>query len=432
VKRRRIAHAKSTPSADRRDRLAWAPRGTTPVRRDEDAQTRRNAGFEELRSVSIDLQMRALLARESLVVSRAVEWANVAVGFETKRQFELLDAADGANVGRLVEETGSHVARQLLKARRGFQAEATDAHGTTALQMHRPPRALRSHVRVTDAAGREFGETVTQWHPWKRQYDLLVHGTPFAYVRAPGLAWDFVVEDERGNPLAVIGRNFQGLGLEMFTDKGMYAVTFGNATPGTLKVDAGETTPRLEPPHQEKQDEIHRGGGQLQLPDGLVPLERSLTLEERAVVLATAVSVDFDYFSRHSQHSMFSPLWFMPMHGEDAAQLPTDAGDNPEATVETQPTPSNPVPTTSKERSGEDLGGDGFPAGVGGSENILGKTDPARPAERFREEKWVEESPSLGDAEDLGGDAFEGDGGDGDGGWGDLFGQAADFFGEDE
>lgn len=432
MKQARLAHAKSTFSFDRPDGLACAPRGTTPGRRNDDAKTRRSAGFQELPSVLNGRPMRALLARESLVVSRAVEWANVAVGFETRRQFELLDAADGANVGRLVEETGSHVARQLLKARRGFHAEATDAQGTTALHIHRPPRALRSHVRVTDASGREFGETVTQWHPWKRQYDLLVHGMPFAYVRAPALAWDFVVEDVRGNPLAVIGRNFQGLGLEMFTDKGMYAVTFGAATPGSLELDAGETIPRLEPQHHEKENDTHHGERQLQLPDGLVTLERSLSLEERAVVLATAVSVDFDYFSRHSQHSMFSPLWFMPMHGEDAAQAPADARGSPETTAESQPPPSNPVPTASKDRSGEDLGGDDFPAGVGGTERTMGKNDPAHPAEQFREGGWGEESPSLGDAEDLGGDAFEVDSDDGNGSWGDLFGQAADFFGEDE
>lgn len=32
---------------------------------------------------------------------------------------------------------------------------------------------------------------------------------------------------------------------------------------------------------------------------------KHLSLDERAVILAAAVSVDFDYFSRHSEHGGF-------------------------------------------------------------------------------------------------------------------------------
>lgn len=35
---------------------------------------------------------------------------------------------------------------------------------------------------------------------------------------------------------------------------------------------------------------------------------RGMTLDERAVMLATAVSIDFDYFSRHSGHGGFMPV----------------------------------------------------------------------------------------------------------------------------
>ena len=43
-----------------------------------------------------------------------------------------------------------------------------------------------------------------------------------------------------------------------------------------------------------------------------------MTLDQRAVMLATAVSIDFDYFSRHSGHvggGGFFPLWFPGMGG---------------------------------------------------------------------------------------------------------------------
>ncbi|KAL8704612.1 MAG: hypothetical protein Q9225_008077, partial [Loekoesia sp. 1 TL-2023] len=46
-----------------------------------------------------------------------------------------------------------------------------------------------------------------------------------------------------------------------------------------------------------------------------------MTLDQRAVMLATAVSIDFDYFSRHSGAGGgmgWMPLWF-PMGGGEAA-----------------------------------------------------------------------------------------------------------------
>ena len=68
--------------------------------------------------------------------------------------------------------------------------------------------------------------------------------------------------DAQGNLIGSINRNFRGFGREIFTDTGQYVI----------RMDAAE---------------------------GLV---RGMTLDERAVTLAAAVSIDFDYFSRHSAH----------------------------------------------------------------------------------------------------------------------------------
>ena len=81
----------------------------------------------------------------------------------------------------------------------------------------------------------------------------------FAAIRGGLLAWDFRVNDEQGAPLAAINRNFTNLPRELFTDSGQYVV------------------------HFERTDDA----------------KRHLTLDERAVVLATAFMIDVDYFSRH-------------------------------------------------------------------------------------------------------------------------------------
>ncbi|KAH0142434.1 hypothetical protein KCU67_g14032, partial [Aureobasidium melanogenum] len=80
-----------------------------------------------------------------------------------------------------------------------------------------------------------------------------------------------------------VNRNFGGFAREIFTDTGVYALRMDSAA--------------LEEGAQE---------------------QMAMTLDQRAVMLATAVSIDFDYFSRHSGHvggGGFFPLWFPGMGG---------------------------------------------------------------------------------------------------------------------
>ena len=105
--------------------------------------------------------------------------------------------------------------------------------------------------------------------------------------------WDFNVHDSEQQPLASIGRRYSGLMREVFTDAGDYGVYFDDAAgPGmsqlalwqgahTLSADEASCPPPPSP--------------------ALPPLNKGpLSLPERAVVLASAVAVDFDYFTRHT------------------------------------------------------------------------------------------------------------------------------------
>jgi Scramblase len=120
------------------------------------------------------------------------------------------------------------------------------------------------------------------------------------------LSWDFTLADRRGDLIGSINRNFRGFGRELFTDTGMYilrmdaasAETTNIANSGVIKSfptrQAVETSSRtntrgIEPVEQVEERKIVE-----------VPSVRPLTLDERAVMLATAVSIDFDYFSRQS------------------------------------------------------------------------------------------------------------------------------------
>ncbi|KAJ0079745.1 hypothetical protein Patl1_24195 [Pistacia atlantica] len=96
----------------------------------------------------------------------------------------------------------------------------------------------------------------------------------FAVVENPGFwYWTFTLKDINGEVLAEIDRDWRGFGFEIFTDAGQYVIRFGNADPGS-KTGPARVIQELE-------------------------VARPLTLSERAVTVALAISLDNDYFSRH-------------------------------------------------------------------------------------------------------------------------------------
>lgn len=114
----------------------------------------------------------------------------------------------------------------------------------------------------------------------------------FAYINEPFLSWNFTLLSEKGEVVGSVNRNFTGLARETFTDTGMYV----------LRMDAAgiEAESKHLISHTERKTEAPTGHN------------RGMTLAQRAVILATAVSIDFDYFSRKSSASGFGvfPLWF--------------------------------------------------------------------------------------------------------------------------
>ena len=190
---------------------------------------------------------------------------------------------------------------------------------------------------------RIIGETQQQWAPLRRKYNLFLYhqssdaekqikvpqiasgdlplsssqqlqvssaaqdssaGTynQFAYVDEPFLSWDFSLRSAESQLIGSVNRNWGGIGRELFTDTGVYA----------LRMDAAGMAqqPQLPGPGSQRTDDVSHGGN--------VP---AMTLDQRAVMLATAVSIDFDYFSRHSGAGSgmgWMPLWF-PMGGGEAA-----------------------------------------------------------------------------------------------------------------
>ncbi|KIK63604.1 hypothetical protein GYMLUDRAFT_40653 [Collybiopsis luxurians FD-317 M1] len=254
---------------------------------------------------------RLLLANDTLVVERQIEMMNIFIGFEQTNKYSISNSV-GEQVGFIAEEPGSFLSafsRQIFATHRPFKALVMDPSGTPILFVRRPFAWINSRMYVqrpnpgqevaqapssNEAVLDTFAEVQQIWHPFRRRYDLFMRESPkrilslasdpqpepeldsntfnqIGKVDAPFLAWDFSIHDAAEREIAFISRNFRGFGREIFTDTGQYLLHFGPRP----QVDAT---------------------GNL-----LYPTEKfSLNLEQRALILALAVNIDFDYFSRHS------------------------------------------------------------------------------------------------------------------------------------
>ncbi|KAJ8115456.1 hypothetical protein OPT61_g2907 [Boeremia exigua] len=304
-----------------------------------------------------------ILDNSAVVIQRQLEMMNVLMGFEQANRYVIMDP-HGNHIGYLAERDhglGNVVARQMFKTHRSFTTHVFDKEEKEVLRFHRPFSWINSRIRVYDAVGdgssytsstqlhgtstasivnqtsanvssldladmRIIGATEQEWAPLRRKYNMFLarnltdaaSGTTqiapgtlplsdskamtvaegdnrevgmlqFARVDERFLSWDFSLLSEDNRLLGSVNRNFGGFAREIFTDTGVYA----------LRMDAAALA--QEPSHLVSQT------GQGDVGPGM-------TLDQRAVMLATAVSIDFDYFSRHSGSGGMWPMW-MPWFG---------------------------------------------------------------------------------------------------------------------
>ncbi|THC92678.1 hypothetical protein EYZ11_007849 [Aspergillus tanneri] len=283
--------------------------------------------------------------------------------------------ANGNHIGYMAEQEkgmANMMARQWFRTHRSFVTHVFDRHENEVLRFHRPFSWINSRIRVYDpldsaksayspsttlqpvplgslaqATGtsnarisplafedmRIVGEAQQQWAPLRRKYNLFTyHHSPnptthmrteriplrqsglsdaqqiqwsqttkgaqslgeynqFAYVDEPFLSWDFSLRSADSRLIGSVNRNFAGFAREIFTDTGVYALRMDSAA---LGAEQGATPENA-------------GDG--------------MTLDQRAIMLATAVGIDFDYFSHHSDSGGFGfmPLWIPGFGGESAA-----------------------------------------------------------------------------------------------------------------
>jgi uncharacterized protein YxjI len=316
-------------SSNNGDNTALAPAPPTPLADVDPGSLPQNDALAVARAV----------AHPALIVTRAIEWGTVVLGFEQANKYTVYDQ-DGQIVALIAEDEtglGNAVGRQVLRTRRAFTATVLSPQdGSVIFRVRRPAYLVSSTTYVETGDGTPIGEVRQRWHPLRRNFDLYVASRQYARISGPLLAWEFQLTDDSGRTLALIDRNFQGFAKELFTDAGKYVVHFGlgadesaEVATRTLRERSGRrdfgavqplqitgaspsssataTTAATTPPTDAVAVIPQVTGGQL-------AVARPLALDERMVALAAAVAIDFAFFSQHSHTSgMFAPPLLFPM-----------------------------------------------------------------------------------------------------------------------
>ncbi|XP_047083320.1 uncharacterized protein LOC124694371 [Lolium rigidum] len=231
---------------------------------------------EELDLALVQDKLQPLLSRANLIITKRAEWANIMFRFQQETRYIIKDPRTPRRktvspVG-LIREKSNFILRQLLRSRRPFIAEFIDHKGKEIFTVRRPFWWINSSI-YAEMDGKEIGVVHSRWHLWRRIYDLYLGNRQFAVVENPGFwSWTFTLLDENDNVVAKIQRKARGIGWEVFTDAGQYAISFGSV---------GNSWSFIDP---EDADKVHTF--------------TALPLPERAVTLALAVSLDHDYFTR--------------------------------------------------------------------------------------------------------------------------------------
>jgi hypothetical protein len=215
-----------------------------------------------------------ILSEPLLIIERQLQILEISLGVIQRNKY-VIKNCQGYMLG-YIEEKGeglSHIlVRQFVKKQRPFVFDVFDNQGNLVMNIKRSCQVINSHVKATLPNGSVIGESIAKFHVLKRQYSLFQAENPtsfqqFGCINAPTFSHDFSIADEEGSTLGAVDRNWSGLAREMFTDTNVYIL-------------------RMDPWAFQSVRQYYS------------EVQGAMTLDQRAVLLANTISIDFDYFSK--------------------------------------------------------------------------------------------------------------------------------------
>ncbi|KAL2315247.1 Phospholipid scramblase [Schizosaccharomyces pombe] len=249
------------------------------------------AAISSTGAIPLNSPAAPLLSQDVLIVERQLEMMNVFLGYEQANRYVILNQ-QGQHLGYIAEQGASSIlsslSRQFFHTHRAFKADVMDSNGQLVLQLNRPFSWINSRLQIhsidySKSSSTLVGEVLQKWHLWRRRYELFLAKRSmfeqFAKIDERVLSWEFLLRNEQDRILGSVSRNFMGLPREFFTDTGNYVLRFTSTSAANGSVNENQL---LQAAHGNANDVC----------------ARDMSLEERAVMLGSAVTIDFDYFSR--------------------------------------------------------------------------------------------------------------------------------------
>ncbi|KAK5058535.1 hypothetical protein LTR84_010798 [Exophiala bonariae] len=310
-----------------------------------------------------------ILAQPGLVVvHRQLETANAFLGLEHATRYLLLDPR-GAHIGYMAEHDWTQKelsSKQWFRTHRAFTTHIFDRKSEEVLRFHRPFSWMSTRLGVYDVVSaanlkannqnknREpqqglsrlptdamalVGEVHSRWAPRSGKYDLSIFGdsrtrdwgtdsrsmkpvedpsapkdegtkqssertalTQFASIDEHSKSWKFSLSSSNSREIGSINRKFDGFAQQPFTHGGSYV----------FRMDSVAVEQAIQ------DDDLTSEGsktGQMNIgPSRGKEFNLGLTLDQRAVMLASAVTINFDYLSGYRVASQDDTmLWLMPI-----------------------------------------------------------------------------------------------------------------------
>lgn len=191
----------------------------------------------------------------------ARHWWEMLLNWEQRNEYSI---SDGMRHRGYVVEQGKTLldvlARMFLSSHRPLQLHVFGAGDQIAMTMTRPFYWILSRMSVVDGSGSLLGTVVKRWSIVRKKYDLYEGNRLFAVISSGFFRiWTFpVVDAATGQQLAVVSKQWGGLMREYMTDADKFRVEF--------------TSP-------------------------------SLSVREKSVIFAAALSIDFDYFENNNRRN---------------------------------------------------------------------------------------------------------------------------------
>jgi uncharacterized protein YxjI len=199
-----------------------------------------------------------LESKSHIFIKQTKEWSEILLNLENKNRYSLKDK-QGNNIGLFYEKGDGifqWIKRTILRSHRPFIVELLDSEGKILLSLHRKFFWFFSDLQIRDNNGNSLGQVHRRFGFIYKKYDLVdMNGQTFARIKsAIWRLWTFKIYDLSENEMAEISKKWGGILSEAFTDSDQFGVSFGSV----------ETT-------------------------------------QKVVLLAAAISIDFDFFEDNSQ-----------------------------------------------------------------------------------------------------------------------------------